>query len=267
MRVEDLDAGRVREPFVGSQLEDLRAIGIDWDGEVVRQSERTGLYAAALGRLEAQGLVFRCFCSRREVREAASAQHGEAPEGFYPGTCLRADRGGGRRARRAPGEPSRSGCGPGAERGAASRIGSAASHRSRSTTSSLRRRRRRLRLQPRGRRRRRGAGSRGGGARRRPAATRPPGQALLCDLLGLPRPAWAHVPLVLGPDGARLAKRHGAVTLADLAGAGWSAADAVGWMARTLGLAEEDELVTAADLVDRFDPAALPTEPTAFAGG
>ena len=57
------------------------------------------------------------------------------------------------------------------------------------------------------------------------------GQALLCDLLGLPRPAWAHVPLVLGPDGARLAKRHGAVTLADLAAAGWSAADAVGWMA------------------------------------
>ena len=84
----------MRERFVGEQLDDLRAIGLDWDGEVVRQSERTGLYAEALGRLEGEGRVYRCFCSRREVREAASAQHGEAPEGFYPGTCARARRGG-----------------------------------------------------------------------------------------------------------------------------------------------------------------------------
>ena len=90
MRVEDLDAGRVREEFVGRQLADLRAIGIDWDGDVVRQSEREELYREGLTKLEGEGRVFRCFCSRREVREAASAQHGEAPEGFYPGSCLRA---------------------------------------------------------------------------------------------------------------------------------------------------------------------------------
>jgi glutamyl-tRNA synthetase len=89
VRVEDLDEGRVREPFVEQQLDDLRAIGIDWDADAVRQSGRGHLYAAALARLEEQGLVFRCFCSRREVREAASAQHGDHPEGFYPGTCLR----------------------------------------------------------------------------------------------------------------------------------------------------------------------------------
>src|SRR6478609_3545976 len=88
VRVEDLDVGRVREELVGQQLDDLRAIGIDWDGEVARQSQRVELYADALARLESDGLVFRCFCSRREVREAASAQHGELPEGFYPGTCL-----------------------------------------------------------------------------------------------------------------------------------------------------------------------------------
>ena len=78
----------MREEFVDQQLGDLRAIGLDWDGEVVRQSERTALYEEALARLEGEGRVFRCFCSRREVREAASAQHGELPEGFYPGTCL-----------------------------------------------------------------------------------------------------------------------------------------------------------------------------------
>ncbi len=87
LRIEDLDVGRVREPFVDSQLDDLRALGLDWDGEVVRQSARSDLYAAALARLEERDRVYRCFCSRREVREAASAQHGDSPEGFYPGTC------------------------------------------------------------------------------------------------------------------------------------------------------------------------------------
>ena len=87
LRVEDLDVGRVREPFVAQQLDDLRALGLDWDGEPVRQSDRIHLYEAALQRLQEAGRVYRCFCSRREVREAASAQHGEAPEGAYPGTC------------------------------------------------------------------------------------------------------------------------------------------------------------------------------------
>ena len=89
-------------------------------------------------------------------------------------------------------------------------------------------------------------------------------QALLCDLLGLARPAWAHVPLVLGPDGERLAKRHGAVTLADLARGGRSAADAVAWMAASLELAPPGEPVTPADLLSRFDPGRLPADPTTF---
>jgi len=84
-------------------------------------------------------------------------------------------------------------------------------------------------------------------------------QAHLCDLLGVARPSWAHVPLVLGPDGSRLAKRHGAVTLRDLAvERGWGATDAVGWMASSLGMGVPGERVTAADLIGRFDPAALP---------
>ena len=91
-----------------------------------------------------------------------------------------------------------------------------------------------------------------------------PRQLLLARLLGLPAPAYAHVPLVLGPDGQRLAKRHGAVTLADRAALGETPADALAWMAASLGLAQSGERPTAADLIARFDPAALPREPTVY---
>lgn len=87
LRVEALDTGRVRPRFAAEQLADLRALGLDWDGPVVRQSERAALYVAALARLAANGLVYRCWCTRTEIREAASAPHGPLPEGAYPGTC------------------------------------------------------------------------------------------------------------------------------------------------------------------------------------
>jgi glutamyl-tRNA synthetase len=91
-----------------------------------------------------------------------------------------------------------------------------------------------------------------------------PRQLLLARLLGLDAPRHAHVPLVLGPDGARLAKRHGSVTLADRAALGESPADVVSWMAASAGLAEPGEPVSAEGLVERFDPARLPREPTVF---
>src|SRR5919205_4146247 len=81
VRMEDLDAGRVRERYYDEQLHDLAALGVDWDGPVVRQSERLDLYADALARLD----TYPCFCTRAEIREAASAPHG--PVGAYPGTC------------------------------------------------------------------------------------------------------------------------------------------------------------------------------------
>src|SRR4051812_11401963 len=89
VRMEDLDSGRVRERFYDEQLRDLAALGLDWDGPVVRQSERLALYADAVDRLRADGLVYECWCTRPEIREAASAPHGDLPEGAYPGTCLR----------------------------------------------------------------------------------------------------------------------------------------------------------------------------------
>jgi glutamyl-tRNA synthetase len=81
---------------------------------------------------------------------------------------------------------------------------------------------------------------------------------LVARLLGLPEPSWAHVPLVLGPDGARLAKRHGSVTLREV-----DPAAAVRWMAATLGF---EGATSAAEMLQRFDPAALPREPTRFRG-
>ena len=83
-----------------------------------------------------------------------------------------------------------------------------------------------------------------------------PRQLWLGARLGLPAPRHAHVPLVLGPDGARLAKRHGAVTLADRAALGQSAADVRDELAASLGLGARGERLTPAELVERFSSAA-----------
>ena len=87
-------------------------------------------------------------------------------------------------------------------------------------------------------------------------------QLHLGALLGLPAPSHAHVPLVLGPDGTRLAKRHGAVTLADRAARGDSPLDVRAWLAATVGLAEAGERPSLHDLLERFDPSDIPSEPS-----
>ena len=86
LRIEDIDPGRVREDHVAGILEDLAWLGLAWDGEVVRQSERLPLYAAALDRLKAAGLLYPCFCTRAEIAASASAPHGNVGP-VYPGTC------------------------------------------------------------------------------------------------------------------------------------------------------------------------------------
>src|SRR5688572_15170396 len=89
VRMEDLDAGRVRQGAAEEQLADLAAIGLDWDGPVEFQTARVGLYGDALEALRRKRLLYECYCTRAEIREAASAAHGPLPEGAYPGTCLR----------------------------------------------------------------------------------------------------------------------------------------------------------------------------------
>jgi glutamyl-tRNA synthetase len=247
MRMEDLDRGRVREELYDRQLADLAAIGIDWDGPVVRQSERTALYEAALARLD----IYPCWCTRREIREAASAPHGELPEGAYPGTCLRLTA---------------------AERAERERSGRPAALRLRAGGA-------RVSFEDELHGRVSGVVDdfvlqRGDGAfaynlavvvddadqgvdevvRGDDLVDSTPRQLLLARLLGAPEPRYAHVPLMLGPDGARLAKRHGAVTLADRRALGETPEQVRDFLLGTLGL----EGVTPAD----FDPARLPREPT-----
>jgi glutamyl-tRNA synthetase len=88
-----------------------------------------------------------------------------------------------------------------------------------------------------------------------------PRQIMLHRLLDLPVPTYAHVPLVLAPDGSRLAKRHGAVTLEDLAVRGCSPGDVCGRLAASLGIDTAGRPVMAGDLLDRFDPERMPRVP------
>lgn len=86
LRIEDIDPGRTREGFVAGIEEDLHWLGLAWDGPVVRQSQRLALYAEALERLKAMGLVYPCFCTRADIARSASAPHGSEGQ-LYPGTC------------------------------------------------------------------------------------------------------------------------------------------------------------------------------------
>ena len=262
MRVEDLDRSRVRPGMEEAQLADLKALGLDWDGSVVRQSDRMPLYEEAVAGLDAGGLLYPCYCTRAEIRAAASAPHGISAADRYPGTCRDLS----------PAER--------AEREAAGRPPAL---RLRAEDAEVTFEDRLL-----GRQKetvddfviRRNDGTPayqlavvvdddaqgiGEVVRGADLADSTPRQLLLARLLGLREPGYAHVPLVLGPDGRRLAKRHGAVTLADRAAHGEGPDKIRAWMARSLGLAEAGETPTLDELLVRFDPGSLPREPTVWA--
>jgi glutamyl-tRNA synthetase len=260
MRMEDLDTGRVRERFYDEQLGDLGALGIDWDGPVVRQSERLDLYARAIETLRDEGLIYQCWCTRAEIREAASAPHGQLPEGFYPGTCLRLSEAecGERRASGRP--PALRVRADGASVDFVDRIAGPVSGLVDDFVV----------------RRNDGAYAYNLAVvvddaeqgvrevvRGADLLDSTPRQLWLGAQLGLPAPAHAHVPLMLGPDGARLAKRHGAVTLADRAALGEDADAVRAMLAASVGLAEPGEAVGPAELVDRFSPDRLAATPEA----
>jgi len=85
LRIEDIDNTRCKPEFMRSILEDLRWLGLDWDGDIRVQSDYLPEYRAALQKLEARGVLYPCFCSRSEIARALAAPHGG--EQTYPGTC------------------------------------------------------------------------------------------------------------------------------------------------------------------------------------
>ena len=253
VRMEDLDTGRVRPGSAEEQLADLAALGLDWDGEVVVQSARLSFYSATLEALRSEGRLYECYCTRAEIREAASAAHGPLPEGAYPGTCLRLSAAE-LAERRASGRPPALRVRAGGERVAfedrllgryegavddfvVRRNDGAPAYNLAVVVDDA-------------------AQGVGEVVRGSDLVDSTPRQLWLARAQGLAEPAYAHVPLVLGADGARLAKRHGAVTLREV-----GAAAALAWMASSLGL---PRVGAARELLDGFDPARLPSVDTRF---
>jgi len=260
VRIEDLDRDRSRPEHEQAQLGDLRAIGLDWDGPPVRQSDRTELYRLALHELDEAGLVYPCWCTRAEIQAAAQAPHGPLSDGAYPGICRDlSDTERKHRHREAGRPPSLRLDTHAAVVGFNDRLHG---HIEREVDDFVLWRwddtpAYNLAVVIDDADQHIGEVVRGDDL-----LDSTPRQLLLCQLLNMPAPAHAHVPLVLGPDGARLAKRHGAVTLADRAAHGETPADVIAWMAASVGLCEPGERPTPAQLIDHFDPAALPREPT-----
>src|SRR5262245_29502143 len=87
LRIEDIDSPRIRAGAAAQAVDDLRWLGLDWDGEAVVQTQRLPLYEEALSRLRAQELVYPCTCTRSDIERAASAPHAEHEGPAYPGTC------------------------------------------------------------------------------------------------------------------------------------------------------------------------------------
>lgn len=259
LRIEDLDPDRSRPEAVDGILEDLAFLGLDWDGPVWRQSQRGAAYDEALRALEAKGLVYPCWCSRAEIARAASAPHVGEEGPVYPGTCRDSAH---EKPGRAPALRFRVPAGvvrfddlvhgPVAQDVAAQvgdfvvrRVDGVASYQlavvvddaAQGVTDVL---------------------------RADDLLSSTPRQLLLYQALGLRPPRFAHVPLLLQPDGKRLAKREGATTVAGLREAGVRAEAVVGLLAKWSGLAD-GRPVPARDLVPGFSLHRVRREPTVVA--
>jgi glutamyl-tRNA synthetase len=259
LRIEDIDLQRNVPGAAEALMQDLEWLGLDWDGEPSFQSARFDRDQSALAALERSGRVFRCTCSRREIALASSAPHGPNDEGpRYPGTCRsgaleRPDRPASIRFKTEPGDFVRHTdrrYGP-VDQNIHEEAGDFILKRSdgmwayqlavvvddlEQGVNTIVRGADLLRSTPR--------------------------QILLRELLD-PRAepiASLHVPLILGPTGQRLAKRDGAVAVADQRAAGVTAEVLVGELAKSLGQLERAEPVRPPDLVAAWDPAKIPTE-------
>lgn len=272
LRMEDLDHPKNKPGAAAAALEDLRWLGFDWDEgpdlggphAPYTQTARTELYAQALERLRAQGLVYPCVCTRRDVEAGQSAPHSE--EGlYYPGTCrgrfadyesARRELPEGRlpawRFRVPDGEAVRfddgfcgvyeqvvsAHCGDFVlardARGAGYMLAVVVDDAAMGITEVVR------------------------GDDLLPATPR---QLLLYRALGLKPPAFVHVPLVVSEDGRRLAKRHGDTRIGAFREDGVPAEQIIGLLAWWCGWAAWGECLTLRELLPRFDLRRLPRAP------
>lgn len=252
LRLEDLDLPRCPAKYAYGVMEDFTWLGLDWDNEPVWQSRRSALYDRCLDALDAQGLLYPCYCSRKELHPVteASAPHTRAP--VYPGTCrglTAQDRarleGEGRRGAvriRVPDaayaftDGLQGGCSAhlGQEVGDfilrrsdglyAYQLAVVADDADMGVTQVV---------------------------RGRDLLCATPQQLWLQDALGLPHPVYYHVPLLLAPDGRRLSKREGDLSLRALSRR-CSASELVGQLAFWAGLLDEPRPVTPRELLPDF---------------
>lgn len=261
LRIEDLDAARCRPESVDGLRRDLEWLGLDFDGPVVFQSERADAYREALERLAAQGRIYPCFCSRAEVARAATAPHGPAEDGpLYPGTCaqLSAAEAEVRGRTRAPALRFRAS--GGAERFLDALHGSVVQDVQATVGDFVVRRTDGVASYQLAVVVDDGAAGVTHVLRGEDLLHSTPRQLQLAEALGLPAPVYAHVPLLLGEDGKRLAKRAGPPTVSELREGGLAKERLIGLLGQWAGLSDGHPL-GARELLQGFSLAALPRAP------
>jgi glutamyl-tRNA synthetase len=259
LRIEDIDSPRIKEGARDLILDDLRWLGLDWDGEPVIQSRRLPLYEQALQRLKEKDLVYPCTCTRSDVAQAASAPHAGQEGTAYPGTC----------AHRQPVDAANLADQPFAWRFRVTRSRDFVDEYLGTVRVPL--------------------DALGGDFVVWKSAGTPayqlavvvddadmgitevvrgddlvpstPRQLLLYQALDRTSPSYVHVPLVVGPDGRRLAKRHGDTRLVALRETGVQPQALIGLLAWSCGWVARPEPITAKELLPRFRLDTIPRDP------